>query len=206
MYSESNKVIIVFTRFIARLYAKLFLRLKVKGKENIPLDSGVIIAPNHLSYWDPPLVAVGAQRYLFFMGKESLLKKPVFGWYLKKLGTFPVRRGIADIRAFKTALRFLKSGEIVLIFPEGTRGDWKHLGEPMTGIGSLACLSAVPVVPVIITYSKKPKTFSFNNARVEFGRPIYFDQKATRDKESYLEFGREIIRSIKNLDTSGFFT
>lgn len=205
MYNEQNKVMVVITRFIAGLYAKLFLRLEVKGKENIPLDRGVIIAPNHLSYWDPPLVAIAIQRYMFFMGKESLLKKPVFGWYLKKLGTFPVKRGTADIRAFKTTLRLLKSEKIVLLFPEGTRGDWKNMGEPMTGIGSIACLSAAPVVPAIITYAKKIKSFKFNKASVEFGRPMYFDQKGTRNKESYLEFGREIIRNIKKLDTSGFY-
>ncbi len=205
MYNKRNKAIVSFTRFLAGLYGKIFMSLEVKGRENIPSKGHVIIASNHLSYWDPPLIAATARRYLFFMGKESLLTKPVFGWYMGKLGTYPVKRGTADFGAYKATIKFLKMGEALLMFPEGTRGDWMSMGKAKTGIGSIACFSGAPVVPAIVTYSKRIKPFRFLKARLEYGKPIYFDRKANKNKEGYLEFGREIIRKIKKLDVSGFY-
>ena len=206
MYSEHNKVIYNVTRFLFWVYAKAFLGFRVEGTENVPSEGGIIIAPNHLSYFDPPITAVSMfNRMLCFMGKESLLTKPVTGWYLKVLGTFPVRRGEADIKAIKTAVKLLRSGDAVLIFPEGTRGDGVNLGGAMPGIGGIASMAGVPVLPVLIINSNNINLFKRNRVRVKIGRPIYYGKDRKKDKEGYSEFGGEIMNSIRKLDTEGFY-
>ena len=207
MYYRQNKIIYWVTHFGFRIYAKLFLELKVEGAENIPTEGGAIIAPNHLSYYEPPLIAVSIlKRTIYFMGKESLLKKPVTGWLLKVVGTFPVRRGEADIKALKIAVRLLKSGEAVLIFPEGKRGDGIKLLEAMPGIGGIACMSGVPVIPVLITGSNKIHLFRKSKAMVKIGKPLYYGRERKKGREGYREFGREIMSSIEKLDTDGFYS
>ncbi len=206
MYSEQNKIIYWVTHVILRLVFGSITRFRVVGAENLPAEGGVLIAPNHLTYWDPPLVAVAIDsRMICFMGKESLFNKPVFSWYIRKIGTFPVRRGGADIKAFKTMLRLLKSDNAVLMFPEGTRGDGIKLGEPLPGIGGIAGSAGVPVVPVLVVNARKIRFFKRTDITVVFGRPMYFKSKYSRSKENYAKFGKDIINSIKSLDTYGFY-
>ncbi len=125
--------------------------LRVVGKEEIPVTEGVILAANHVSYVDPVFIGGAlAERQLHFMAKEELFRFPIFGALIRRLNAFPVRRGQVDYGAIRQCLRLLREGEVLLMFPEGTRGDGVALQEAEEGIGLLAARSGCPVVPVYV--------------------------------------------------------
>ena len=100
----------------------VIFRLHVEGRENVPPKGAIIVAPNHKSDWDPPLIGVAFDtRIIHYMAKEELFKNPIFGWIIRQFGTFPVKRGAVDRTAIRQAIRELKAGNPLGIFPEGTR-------------------------------------------------------------------------------------
>ena len=129
-------------------------RLHVEGREHIPSEGAVIIAPNHKSYFDPPLVGVAIKkRVVHYMAKEELFRNPFFRWILRQFGTFPVKRGSVDRTAVRQAVKELKNGNALGIFPEGTRIKRSGLGRFHSGMASLALMTGTPVVPVAIVGS-----------------------------------------------------
>ncbi len=127
------------------------------GRENIPKEKGsYIIASNHVSNNDPPMIGVVFKGKYNFMAKEELFQiNPIFTWLIKKLGAFPVKRGSHDMSAIDSALEGLKNGRIFVIFPEGTRSKNGELGRPKSGVSLIAARAKAPVVPVFIKYGKK---------------------------------------------------
>ena len=107
---------------------KLWLRLEVRGTEHIPARGPVVLACNHLSLLDPPVLGEAATRRIHCMAKEELFHNPIFGYIIRSLGAFPVRRGAADRNAIKHGMELLKRGEVVAVFPEGTRSKTGALG------------------------------------------------------------------------------
>ena len=129
-------------------------RLHVEGREHIPSEGAVIIAPNHKSYFDPPLVGVAIKkRVVHYMAKEELFRNPFFRWILRQFGTFPVKRGSVDRTAVRQAVKELKNGNALGIFPEGTRIKRSGLGRFHSGMASLALMTGTPVIPVAIVGS-----------------------------------------------------
>ncbi len=129
-------------------------RLHIEGREHIPSEGAVIIAPNHKSYFDPPLVGVAIKkRVVHYMAKEELFRNPLFGWILRQFGTFPVKRGSVDRTAVRQAVKELKNGNALGIFPEGTRIKRSGLGRFHSGMASLALMTGTPVIPVAIVGS-----------------------------------------------------
>ncbi|MBI2251679.1 MAG: 1-acyl-sn-glycerol-3-phosphate acyltransferase [Armatimonadetes bacterium] len=186
--------------FLINILAKIFFSLKIKGIENLPLNGGLIVAANHLSYWDPPLVATSLQRQVHFMAKAELFKNPFFGALLKKIGVFPVARGKADRRAIQKALELLKNKKIIGIFPQGTR--FRELDNPELGIAFLAKQANVPVLPmgIIKKDSIKVKTYLpfFTKIKINIGKPISPPQKHS-NKENLKEYAQKIMREISGL-------
>lgn len=115
---------------LVRGVARLLWKLEVVGAERVPLEGGLIIAPNHLSLLDPPLIGCACPRELRFIAKAELFRYGLFTKLIRRLGAFPVERGTADVGAIKTALNFLNEGRAVIIFIEGTRGDGTRLLPP----------------------------------------------------------------------------
>ena len=129
----------------------LYLRFKTGGLENIPRDSrGVILAPNHASYLDPPAVAVAIKRHVAFMAKDYLFRKPVLGRALRWLGVLPIKTTKEDFRSVRELIRKLKQGYWIVVFPEGTRSSDGRFKEPEAGIGFLAMKSGAWVVPIYV--------------------------------------------------------
>ena len=157
--------------YLVRNYARVFRRLEVEGLDLIPRSEarGLIIASNHVSNFDPPLVGSLVPREIHFMAKRELFETQPLRWVCEHLMAFPIDRSKGDTKGIKEALRFLKSGVAVGIFPQGTRnaGDAAAQG----GAAFLAQRADVPLQPVAIWEEG-------GRLRVRFGTPIYPKDKS----------------------------
>ena len=134
----------------ARLQFTLFARWKVEGRESIPPRGPLIIAANHLSNADPPVVVASSNRKLHSLGKEGLFKNPVSRWFFSRCHVHPVKEEQVERTALRWALRILERDGAVLVFPEGRRSLNKGLHPAMPGVGYLAFKSQAPVLPVAV--------------------------------------------------------
>jgi len=182
-------------------FLRLFFRLESVGLENLP-EGGCIVASNHISLMDPPAIgcSVPARRKIRFMAKEELFHIPILRWIIVFLGAFPVRRGMADRNAIRTALGFLKNGEVVGMFPEGTRSKTGKLGEPLPGMALLAVKAGVPVVPAVVIDTNKifRDGHYFPQFRVRFGPPIVLPASRS-DKENIEFITKTVMEEIARL-------
>lgn len=144
--------------------------LRVLGRENIP-DGPAVICPNHTTIGDPFYVvyAFGRKYPMRAMAKIQIMRVPFIGWILGKAGVFGVDRGHADMKAVKTALKFLKDGNKLLMFPEGTRVHDGEGVEAKTGAAMFATRTGSPLLPVYI----QPKKKLFSRNTVVIGQPYY---------------------------------
>ena len=140
-----------FVALLARTVLRLVARVRVEGLSDLPQGGPLIVVANHLSNADPPLVAgwltPALGRQLHILAKESLFIGPLAGLF-RALGASPVRRGGSDMEAFRVAKGVLDRGEVLCIFPEGTRSTTGALMDPKPGVAMLATRSAVPILPV----------------------------------------------------------
>lgn len=178
---------------VSRLFLSSSYNVKIIGKENIPDEGGVILCCNHISNFDPPLLGAYITRKVHYMAKQELFEKPVLKGLLPRLGAFPVRRGMSDKQALRTALTLLKNGEMIGLFPEGTRSKNGQLGKGMAGAGFFALRSNAAVVPCAIIGPYKR-----NSLLLVYGKPIDFsdmkENKATAEEATEL-----IMKEIKHL-------
>ena len=178
-------------------FIMLFYPMRFIGKENIP-EGGALVCANHSSAVDPFFLAfaLGRNRQIRAMAKESLLNIFFIGKILKLVGTFGVRRGASDIHAVKYALEELKKGEYVVLFPEGTRVKSREEGEPKTGAAMLATRTGVNVLPVYIPIHKKP----FRINRVYIGKPYNMIPEGKRaTSKDYETFTADLMDRIYDL-------
>ena len=168
----------------------------VKGKENIPKEGAVILAANHLSNWDPPLVGTFIPRHLAYMAKEELFKVPILKNILENVHTFPVKRGASDRAAIKTALQMLEAKECICMFPEGTRSKDGKLHKGAQGVALIAAKSKATVIPVAIqgTFKLRP----FRKITLIYGKPMTFEAEKV-DKENLQEFTEKIMQEIASM-------
>jgi len=140
-----------FVAWLCRTILRILVRVEVEGLERLPPAGACIIAPNHISNADPPLVggwlAPALRRRPRFLAKEQLFTG-VVGWFLRGQGVIPVRAGGSDIDAYRAARTHLDAGEVLVIFPEGTRSREGRLRQPRPGVTLLATRCGVPIVPV----------------------------------------------------------
>lgn len=140
-----------FFHYLITVGYDLFFRGEVRGQENLPKDGAFLIAANHLSFLDPPLIGCHVPRQLCFFARKTLWKPGVASWWLDAVGTIPVDRdGGQDVSALKRVLRSLKDNKGLILFPEGTRSPDGRLQTPKSGVGFIVCKSQVPVIPARI--------------------------------------------------------
>lgn len=166
--------------FLRATLAKLLMaafRLRVTGAENVPAG-GAILAGNHVSYADPVLLWCASPRRCRFMSKSELWERGIVAWGLPRLWSFPVARGQADRVAIQTATDFLRKGELVGIFPEGTRaGADGSRGEAQSGVSFIAMRAEAPIVPVAFVGTEKvlprgQKLPRFVPVTIAYGAPL----------------------------------
>jgi 1-acyl-sn-glycerol-3-phosphate acyltransferase len=151
-------------------------RLHVQGVEHMPATGPVVVACNHRSFLDIPLLVIATPRPIVFMAKRELYKNRAFGRVLHELGGFPVRREIADLRAVDVGLAVLERGEALGVYPEGTRNYGRDLLPFLRGAAWLALATGAPIVPcgIVGTERMRPgvRKVLRRRARITFGAPI----------------------------------
>ncbi|HEX7717323.1 MAG TPA: lysophospholipid acyltransferase family protein [Marmoricola sp.] len=167
-----NPVAYFLARLILVPLLRIFFGLQAKGVENIPKKGPVVIAPNHKSFWDSFFLAAVVRRRLHFMGKAELFTGRRGRLFLM-LGAFPVLRGSSDAEAIETSRAILERGDVLALFPEGTRvSDPDRLGSPKRGATRLAIETGAVIVPTAITGTEKRKWPLPRKVRIVFGEPI----------------------------------
>lgn len=184
-----------FGRFLFWLQFTVIGRCRPEGAENIPAEGGVLIAPNHISAFDPPLTGAMMKRPLNFMAKQELFDTPVLGFLIKRTNAFPVKRGKQDMSAMRNAFSLLENGNALLMFPEGTRSKDGKLSKARAGVGMVACHAQVPVIPVKIENANN--FFKLKKIRIKYGKPMFAPKEYT--KNDYTEFSQKVLDEIANM-------
>jgi 1-acyl-sn-glycerol-3-phosphate acyltransferase len=154
---------------------KVVARVKVYGKEHVPLEGGCVLACNHFSWVDPPVLAIGSPRNVYFMAKVEAHRVPGLGSIIRAFGTFPVRRGESDREAVRTMRQVVADGNALGLFAEGTRQLSGVPGEIQPGAAMVAIQEGVPIVPAAIHGSQTWRFGNFHPVSVAWGAPMVFD-------------------------------
>lgn len=181
---------------------RILFRMRVRGREHLPPEGGVVLASNHVSNIDPVFLGVAASRQVRFMAKSELWGFRPLGRLVEALGAFPVRRGEADRDAIRTAVSYLDQGAVVGIFPEGHRQKSGRLGTPQPGFALLALRDGVTAVPVAMTGTNRilrggiPR---LPKVTVTFGPPLDLSVAGLSRGERHAEMGRRLMSSLAEL-------
>ncbi|MFH1862948.1 MAG: lysophospholipid acyltransferase family protein [bacterium] len=185
---ELNPLVFRLSILILRAFSRIYFRATCHGHENYPVQGPYLIALNHNSLMDIPVMAMAVPGPMFTMAKESLFKIPILAWWMRSVGFFPVRRGASDQKAFQAAKEILRQGGILTMAPEGTRRRLDE-GRPKahTGIVRLAQELRCPIIPVGVIGTRRalppgakfPRPFKI---RVVIGEPIHLEPIAFAPK------------------------
>ena len=190
-----------FLRFmiehIFKFYYIIVHRMKVVGRENIPMDEPVIFCANHKSFLDPPLIKITAKRNMYFLAKAELAKNPILkflGWVFEVMY---VKNDEKDINAIKGSLKHLKKGECIALFPEGTRNGLAKGQKVRDGAAFFAIRGGAKVVPIGISGKMKP----FTKLTIRYGKPLDYSsyKKADDDKKALEEVTADLMKHILEL-------
>ncbi len=187
-----------FCRGLLRGIFAVAYRLEATGEENIPKEGGVLLCSNHISVLDPITVGIRIKRKIKFMAKAELFKVPVLGPVITRLGAFPVKRGGVSKESIKTSLTILRNGEMMGIFPEGTRHS--DSGAAKKGAATFALRSGAAVVPVAIVGDYK----LFRKMRVIYGAPLDLTEfKEMESGEAVEAVTDNIMSRIREMQKTG---
>lgn len=178
---------------------RILFGIRTEGIAVIPRLGGLLIASNHISEFDPPILGVLIPRVVHFMAKKELLKTAFLRSLMNMVSAFPVDRKSVDRNTLTIAEKLINSGEAVLVFPEGTRSRNGNILPPKAGIGLLSRRCNVPVLPVFISGTDKPFRALLRNPsmRVVFGNPIpACVLRKIDEKYGYREVASEIMKRI----------
>lgn len=195
-----------------RAFFRIGFRCRFFNANRVPASGPVILASNHASYFDPPLVGSSLERSINYLARDSLFRFPVLGWLLRQWDSVPVDRDGGGAAGLRAIFDRLQAGGAILLFPEGTRTSNGDFLPPRSGLGLVAIKSTAPVVPVRIfgtyeAYGRHMRIPVPRPVRVKFGQPIWFESQRAeakrcskaRLKEIYQEVAKQIMVEISNL-------
>jgi 1-acyl-sn-glycerol-3-phosphate acyltransferase len=195
-----------FVSSLIRAILRLFFRFTIEGKENLPSSGAFLVAANHVSYLDPPVVGVLFGRQVHFMAKSELFEIAWLGPLLRRLGSFPVVRESADTKSVKHAIALLKEGKIVGIFPEGRRSTSGEMLEGELGMALLTKQAKVPLIPCALIGTFHPVKFRgiiplFAKIRARIGKPLFYDEaeEGSSKKDKMKNFTLLVMNELKCL-------
>jgi 1-acyl-sn-glycerol-3-phosphate acyltransferase len=189
---------------LSKAIAKTFFNYRVIGAENMIEEGPCIIAANHCSYLDPPLVGVACKRAIHYLARRSLLDIPVLGPILPDLNVVPVDQKNADRSALMGLIRVIRAGGAALIFPEGTRSPHGKLQPSQPGVGMILAKTGAPVVPVRISGSFEAFPRGTGCPRlipvtVSIGSAVRFESIDSGDRNFYQEASNSIMDAVAAL-------
>jgi len=176
----------------------LVYRVRYSGQENIPATGGVLVVSNHQSHFDPPLVGIGSKRQMNYVARRTLFSFRPFGWLLRSVDAIPIDRDGFGLGGIKESLRRLKNGEMVLIFPEGTRSADGEIAPFRPGFTTLAVRSGAAILPAAVdgafqVWPRSKKFPGLGRIRVHYGTLMTPDEIAGRsDRELVAEVERRV--------------
>jgi len=203
--SLSSRVWYRFLQWMIYLAATVFYRIRYTGRHNIPATGGVLMVSNHQSHLDPPLIGTGLRRRANYLARETLFKFAPFRWLIQSVDAFPIDREGLGLSGIKESLRRLKRGEMVLIFPEGTRSSDGEIAPFRPGFTTLAVRSKAAILPVAIegAFQVWPRSRKFpglGKIHVHYGAPIMPDDVVGRDEhELVAEVERRVHECLANI-------
>lgn len=187
-----------FARTILLALFKLIFRFEARGVEHIPREGGVVLCSNHKSVLDPITLGIAVKREVHFMAKAELFDIPLFGGLIRKVGAFPVKRGGVSKETIRMAVNLLRDGEVMGIFPTGTRNQAVGLGK--RGAVSMAFRGGAAIVPVAIVGSYRP----FRKMMAVYGAPLDLRTYAESGTSEDMEAATEIVMSrIREMQETG---
>jgi glycerol-3-phosphate dehydrogenase (NAD(P)+) len=183
--ARTNRAVYWAARLPLQIALKLYFRASRRGQDQIPASGPAIIASNHRSFFDPFVIGTMSRRPIYYLAKSELFRNPVLAWFLSALGAFPVERGAGDRDAIRTAQELLSRGELVLIFPEGTRTRPGPLGHPKRGVGTQDIRNGLLIRP--------------HRVRVIAGSPLTFTSEPQSSPELAESVTAEVWQAVSVL-------
>ena len=179
-----------------------FFRLRVFGRENVPLEGPVVLVSNHQSFLDPVLCGLGLKRELDYIARDSLFRNRLFGRYIQTLNAFPIRRSQADLGAIRTIISRLKQGRAITLFPEATRTSDGRIRPVKSGFELVVRKSGAVVVPVIVdgAFEAWPRNRFFpypGDIKVIFGKPITAEQAKKMSRTEFVDQLNNILQQMQ---------
>ena len=184
-------------------FFRLFYDLRIEGAEHIPKRACLLVA-NHVSFYDPPLVGCAFREPIKYLARKTLFKPPILNWLLPLLGSMPIDQEKPDINAIRQTLESLRTGQHVLLFPEGARSLNGNVQAAQPGVGLILSKARVPVIPIRIfgafeAWPPGGRIRLFIPMRVVIGAPIQFAHPI--DREHYDALAQTIMKAIGKLQS-----
>lgn len=199
-------IVYIFSRFICYVVCRFYLEYVAIGRENIPKKGAFIYCSNHTSFLDPIMLGISTPRNIFYLARAIFFKTRFSSWYFRNINAIPVRNKNGDVASIRMAIRRLKDGMPLVIFPEGMRSKDGKLRGGKPGIGFVAAKAGVPVIPAYSEGSfdacpKGIKTLKRSPIKLYIGKPMYFDIKRQDqgDKEAYQKISFQIMQRIAEI-------
>lgn len=195
----------MFRTIMKGIFSGLFhilYRFEIEGMENIPQEGNAIICPNHIHMFDSISLVIKIKRMMYIMVKKELMSNWFGKWFFGHLGCFPVDRGTGDMKALETAEQHLKDGELLLLFPEGTRNSLPKGKKLKKGASIIAAQTHSPIIPIGMVGSFRP----FSKVIIRIGKPMdlsEYYQKEELVAKDYIEMTNRLQEEIVRLRDKG---
>ena len=192
-------------RRAANAFLDALLVREIEGTDRVPRSGGLIVASNHGSFWDPPVLGASLPRELHYLTGAEFFAVPGFGALIRSLNAIPIRRGVADAPGLERVQRLLEAGGAVLVFPEGGRMKDGLLHEARPGLGLIVSRARVPILPVHVSGTNHIRRCMARRERVRItiGEPLpetlWFPAGATSTRtgrDLHQQIGDRVMQEI----------